>query len=262
MNIKLIAIDVDGTLLDDQHQLSVQNEQAIQKALAANIQVSLATGRMRHSCKWLIERLQLNSPGIFIQGLSVCDAQGKVLFGEFLKVSVLERFLPFATEHGLSFVAFTDTQILTLERDEKTDIILSYDEPAPIVVPSLLAPAIHKIIIFDDPARVQKIRPLLAKHMGDLASVLITQPEMVEIMPPNTSKGHSLKWLASEMNLPLENVMAIGNAENDLTMIQAAGIGVAVKNSPKLIKDIADIVVASNNISGVAEAVTLTLSTN
>ena len=99
MDIRLIAIDVDGTLLDDDHQLSTQNEQAIQQALAANIHIILATGRMRSSCEWIIERLKLTAPGIFIQGLTVCSAQGKVLFGEILDPDVLKHFLPFTEQH-------------------------------------------------------------------------------------------------------------------------------------------------------------------
>ena len=156
-------------------------------------------------------------------------------------------------------MVFAENQILTLRRDAKTDIILSYDEPEPEVVGSLFDKQIHKIIIFDDPVRVRQIRPLLNAHMGDRASVLITQPEMVEVMPPNSSKGHSLAWLATEMKIPLSQVMAIGNAENDLTMLERSGVGVAVDNSPQHIKDKADIVVPSNNASGVAEAIMLAL---
>ena len=259
MDIRLIAIDVDGTLLDDNHQLSAQNEQAIQKAVTANIKIILATGRMRSSCEWIIKKLKLSTPGIFIQGLNIRSAQGKLLFGEFLQPEVLTHFLPFGEQYQLSFVAFTENQIITLKRDAKTDIILSYDEPEPLVVASLLDYQIHKLIIFDDPKRVRELRPYLATHMGNQASVLITQPEMIEIMPPNTSKGHSLEWLTAQMNIPLSQIMAIGNAENDLTMLERAGVGVAVSNSPQHIKDISDIVVASNNASGVAEAIQLAL---
>ncbi len=259
MNIQLIAIDVDGTLLDDAHQLSRENETAIQHAIEAGIQIILATGRMRRSCEWLIKQLNLTTPGIYIQGLSVSDAQGQVLLGEFLKQSAIQHFLPFAEKHHLSFVAFTAHQIITIQRDDKTDIIISYDEPEPLIVPSLTEYQIHKIIIFDDPKRVKEIRPLLANYMGEQASVLITQPEMVEIMPPDTSKGHSLSWLAAEMGIPIERTMAIGNAENDLTMLQATGTGVAMGNSPQIILDVADIIVSSNNDSGVAKAIQIIL---
>ena len=255
MKIDLIAIDVDGTLLDDQHNLSQRNADAIAAAIEQGVQVVLATGRMRTSCEWLIERLGLTTPGIFVQGLSVQDSAGKLIYSAHLEKSVLEHFCHYAIEQGLSYVAFGDGKIYAHKRDELTDIIIDYDEPAPLVVERITDYAIYKIIIFADPAEVPGIRTRLVAYMNGSADVLVTQPEMVEIMPTNTSKGHSLRWLSEQLGVDLRNTMAIGNAENDLAMLNVAGLGVAVGNSSQVVLDSAEFVTASSNESGVADAI-------
>lgn len=255
MTIELIATDIDGTLLDDHHQLSERNANAIRAAIDAGIAVILATGRMRYSCEWLIAELGLETDGIFVQGLHIADHTGQRIHGEFIEADVLEHFLPFAEQHNLSFVAFGDNEIYATRRDHYTDIILKYDEPEPIVVPNISDYPVHKMIILLEPADARELRPILEKHMGDRADVMITQPEMIEIMPTGTSKGHSLRWLAQRMGIEMANVMAIGNAENDLTMLQFAGVGVAVANSAQVVLDSADYITASNNDCGVAAAI-------
>ncbi len=253
--IRLIAIDIDGTLLDDQHQLSERNAAAIQAAIDAGIQVVLATGRMRHSCVGLIEQLDLQTAGIFVQGLHVASAEGQRIHGEFLDAAILDRFVRYANQQSLSFVAFGEHHIFALKRNELTDLIMNYDEPEPIEVTSFTDRAIHKIIILDDPLKVPRIRDGVETHMDTTADVMITQPEMVEIMPTGTSKGHSLAWLAAREGVPMRQVMAIGNAENDLAMVQMAGVGVAVGNAAQVVLDSDDYIVASNNADGVAEAI-------
>lgn len=255
MEIKLVAIDVDGTLLDDQHRLPPENEAAIKKALGQGVQIILATGRMRGSCAWVIERLGLQSPGIFIQGLHVADVDGKRIYGEWLDTAVLHQLLDFATAHQLSFVAFGETETYTTKRDHLTDIVMSYDEPVPQEVDDITAYPIHKIIVFDDPKRVGEIRPLLQTHMNGQADVLITQPEMVEVMPAGTSKGRALAWLMQQLAIPMAQVMAIGNAENDMAMLQTAGVAVAVANAAPHVQAEAHYVVGTNNQAGVAEAI-------
>ncbi len=253
--IPLIAIDIDGTLLNDQHQLSERNASAIHSATQAGIHVILATGRMRFSCEWLIHALGLETASIFVQGLHVADKTGKRLYGSFLERTTLEHFLPFAIQHNLSFVAFGETQIFTPKRDRYTDIVIDYNEPEPIVVEHVADYPIHKLIIFLEPTDAPSVRETVAAHMGAQADVLITQPEMIEIMPTGTSKGVSLRWLAQRMAIPMEAVMAIGNAENDLAMVQAAGVGVAVANAAQIVLDSADFITASNNEDGVAQAI-------
>ncbi len=255
MTIKLIAIDVDGTLLDDNHHLSPRNASAIRAATAAGIPVVLATGRMRTSCEWLLSELALETAGIFVQGLHIADKMGQRLHGEFLPADVIAHFLPFAEQHQLSFVAFGDNEIFTHKRDQYTNIMLDYNEPEPIVVANVNDHPIHKIIVLAEPDDIQAIRPILASHMGARADILITEAVMVEVMPTGTSKGHSLRWLAGQMGIEMADVLAIGNADNDLTMLQFAGVGVAMANATQRVLDIADFVTTSNNEAGVAAAI-------
>ena len=255
MEVKLIAIDIDGTLLDNDHQLHPRNEAAIQVAVQEGVQVILATGRMRSSCEWIIDQLGLQTPGIFIQGLHIADSQGRRIYGDWLDTAVLNHFLGFADEYSLSFVAFADHEILTLRRDMYTDLVAKYETPALIEVEDVTAVPIHKLIIFSEPARIQDVRPSLAEHMRGRADVLITQPEMLEIMPTGTSKGSGLAWLSESIGIPLAETMAIGNAENDIEMLRLAGLSVAVGNAMEAVKEVSTHQVASNNEAGVAEAI-------
>lgn len=259
-SIRLVAIDIDGTLLTPQHELSPRVERAVRGALAQDIHIVLATGKSRTSAVPLIEKLGIPSPGIFLQGLALYDAQGHIVHQETLDPDLTRRVLTIAEDRGFGLLLYSGTRILSRQRDPITDAVtIPFHEPAPEVVGPLQnwveALPVNKLLIVGEPQAVSALRWHLGHVVGRSARLVQAGwPNMVELLPPGASKGAMLARLLNDLNLKPAQVMAIGDAENDIEMVQLAGVGVAMGNAAQHLKDIADFVTEPNTADGVAVA--------
>ena len=253
MKTKLIAIDVDGTLLDDERRVSAENIRAIQAATNAGIQLVLATGRKRSSCLSILEELGLSAPGLFVNGLHIADADGALLKGWYLSAEIVERVNRFVLDAGYGVTGYGVDNIYTEQLNAYTQS--GHPLAVPVVTPSLAAIPLHLLITHGDYAELAPLRLRLEAILAGEAQVVMSSPRMLEVLPLVGSKGVGLDWLAGKWGISAENIVAIGNEENDLEMLNYAGLGVAVGNASQMVLESADLIVASNNQSGVAEAI-------
>lgn len=260
-DIRLIALDVDGTLLDSNHALTARAEETIKAAIAKGVQVVLATGKTRYATLRLIERLGLKSPGIYLQGLVIYDADGDVLHQQTLDPTLARQVITFAEDRGFTMFAYSGERILARSYSKEfEDGMAAYHEIAPEVVGPLQNHVgqvpIHKLIAIGDPRAITALRWQLSNSIGGAGRLMQAGvPRMVEILPPGSSKGAALKQLLKDLKIAPENVMAVGDAENDIEMIQLAGVGVAMGQAAQVVKDAADYVTATCDEDGVAQAI-------
>lgn len=257
--IKLIAIDQDGTLLNDQGVVSERDVQAVQTAVSKGIQVIIATGKTYASAVPVMTQLGITAPGVFTQGLVICNADGTVRHERSLERETAVSLIQFAEAHNLPQNAYCGARILS-SRAGKYRALLheKFHEPLPEVVASLLDSIdtirINKFLISDEVTN-DETRRQLTDLVGDRATIVQAVPEYIEVLPPNASKGHGLQLLLTDLGILPHEVLAIGDGENDLEMLHMAGIGVAMGNGKTAVKSIANYVTADNNHSGVAEAI-------
>lgn len=256
--IQLVAIDMDGTLLNSQHQLSPGNEVALRRALAHGIKIVFATGKTRTSAVPIIDKLKLDTPGVYSQGLVVYDGDGSVLYERTLADSLARKVANFATEANCSMVAYSGADIVTSVRDAYTDVFIKYHEPAPIAYGSwtavFAARSINKFIIVSTREHIDQIRPRLEQAIGHEATIVQALDYMVEILPPGASKGDGLRRVLAHLQVDPAQVMAIGDGENDVEMLEIAGVGVAMGNAMPAARQVADVVTGTNDEDGVAQA--------
>ena len=257
--IKLIVTDIDGTLLNSRHELSERTEKALKAAVEKGVKVVLATGKTRLSGIETSRRLNLDTPGIYLQGLAIYEADGALRWQQTLDPKVARTAINCGEDRGFTMVAYSGTRVLCRARNRDTDRLMEFHEGEPEGVGPLQnildSVPVNKVLAIKlaQPRAITALRWQLGTQInGKLVQAL---DDMLEILPPGASKGAALKLLLKDMKIPAENVMAIGDGENDLEMIQLAGIGVAVGNANQRLKDAADQVVASNDEDGVAEAV-------
>lgn len=260
-DIKLIAVDVDGTLLNNKSELSARNETALRKAIAQGVQIVLATGKTRNSTLRFIEKLSLDAPGIYLQGLTIYEGDGTVKWQQSLNPSLARQVITFAEDRGFVVIAYNGMRIMvrTLTEGIK-DMMVKYHEAVPDAVGSLQNmlndTPINKLMIVGEPHAIKSLRWNLNLQVGSGGRVIQAGlPEMLEVLPPNCSKGAALRILLKDLHVSPDNVLAIGDAENDIEMIQLAGIGVAMGHAAQPVKDAADSVVGSNDEDGVAQAI-------
>ncbi len=258
--IELIAIDLDGTLLDSQHRLSPRTKAAVWRAAEAGRHVVIATGRPRFSGYTYAEQLGLKTPGVYLQGLTVYDGDGNLLHEITMQPETARRILQHTLDHDLAVMVYNHQRKVTARRlAERTKLLAHYGEPTPDYVDDLLAlpdqMPISKMVFVERVETADAVRHALQAAVGDSARVFLSQPDFVEALPPDSSKGAGLAWLADYLGVPAERVLAIGDGENDIEMVQWAGIGVAMGNATPHLKAVADFVTSSNDEDGVAYAI-------
>jgi Cof subfamily protein (haloacid dehalogenase superfamily) len=261
--IQLIAIDIDGTLLNSQHLLTERVEKALKAAMAKGVQVILATGKTYHSGEHIVKKLGLTTPGVYVQGTTSYNADGTLRSQITLDPRVARQVITFAEDRGYDVAIYSGQRILVRKLEERfKDLTTKYHEPTGEQVGPLQnlldTIPVNKLLLVapGDERRIKALRWQLSMQVDRGARLLNAGiSDMLEVLPPGVSKGAGVKSLIKELGIPADAMMAIGDAENDVEMLQIAGMGVAVGNACQEAKDAANVVVASNDEDGVAEAV-------
>lgn len=262
-NIQLIVVDVDHTLLDNKSKLSKRNEQALKTAIERGVKVMLATGKNFDSCKPFVQQLGLDTPGIYTQGLTIYNADGTLRHQQTLDPNIARRVITYAEERGFAVVAYAGGRLITRTLSPYVlELHTRWKETKPEAVGplqnQLYNTPFNKLVLVSpgDPSKIKALRWQLNTQLNGSARLMSGGvPHMLEVLPPGASKGTALRAILKEMVIDPANVLAIGDGENDVEMIQLAGVGVAVANAEQTLKDAADHITLSNEENGVAEAV-------
>eukprot|EP00793_Prasinoderma_coloniale_P005245 PRCOL_00001006-RA len=285
--IKLLAIDMDGTLLDAQSKVRPAVAASLRAAKAAGVAIAIATGKARPAVERALAAAGLagahnvlsdDSPGIFLQGIIVHGSDGEVISESSLDAQVARVALEYASREGVPAVAFVDREraATTSVHPRVKELHEVYWEPQAEVhgsVDELLAAygSVHKVLLMADPADITgTIRPQIEALLGEQratadaggaragsagAQVVQAVADMLEITPAGVNKATALADLTASLGVSMSEVAAIGDGDNDLEMVHAAGLGIAMGNARPGVLAAADAVVASNDEEGVAEAI-------
>jgi Cof subfamily protein (haloacid dehalogenase superfamily) len=269
-NIRAIACDVDGTLISADYGFHPRTAQAVKRAVAAAADSTEplqyffpATGKSRAgalaSMGTEMAAILSNVPGVFCQGLYCVDAQGNVVFERKLtreQVDVVEQL---AQHYAVTLIAYDgDNLFATKSSDPKhlAEVHERWGEPRPTLLESLAGyeAGFHKVLVMDDDTN--KINSIIRPPLQGLANAYeaeVTQavPTMLEFLPKGCSKALGVQELCKSLGIdPSTQLLAMGDAENDIGMLQLAAIGVAVGNALPMVKGVADIVVRETNDEG------------
>lgn len=264
-NTKILFTDLDGTLLMDNHQVSDTNRQVMKEALRQGHKIVIATGRPIASAKQLAKELELTEEGCYViasNGALLYDSyQDKVLEEATFSKEYLRPLFESAYEEGLHIHTYSHTNVLS-ERD--TPEIRWYEQA--IRVPALIVEDVAAYLPYDPIKAIlinkedheklvhfrQKMEPWIEGKMTSIFSSRI----MLEYCPLGVSKGNAVRKLCELLAISIENSIAAGDAENDISMIEAAGVGCVMCNGSEETKASADYITKkNNNEDGFAEIV-------
>ncbi len=260
---RLIALDVDGTLLDSQHRLAPEVRNAVLQAQEEHgAIVCLATGKLLAAVHDLTTALHLTGPQITCNGAALMDVATDEAM-RFWPIDSTTRDVTLAAIREIApdqaIAWYTTNAIYTDAAPGPLDNILAaYHEPALHHVTRLddqLPPAL-KLLMTGDPVHLALLRDQLVARLGALATVMRTTAEFVEIISPNISKGTALSALARRLSIAQPEIVAIGDGENDLPLFEAAGVGIAMANAMPELKRRAHAMTTSADERGVAHALT------
>ena len=257
---RLVVVDVDGTLLDSQHQLPQRVADAIRATQQHGLAVALATGKMLRSVRSLIEAMDLRGPQITLNGAAlVLAGTGEPLVYHPLRQD--DRHLAIElTRASAPDVLITHFLLDTIMVDQPEHpllpVLLSYGEKQITPVPSLLAddlPPAAKILLAGTHEQLRDLRRIVTPVLAPRLIVTTTAPDFLEFFDPAAGKGNGLAALLDALKLPHEAVIAIGDGENDLPLFAQAGLSVAMGNASPAVQQAADLVIGSNDAAGVAD---------
>lgn len=264
MSIKLIAIDMDGTLLLPDHTISPAVKEAIAAARERGVNVVLTTGRPYAGVENYLRELHMNQPGdycITYNGALVqkaadgsAVAQTPLSYDDYRYLEQLSR------EVGSHFHALDRTTLYTANRDiSRYTVHESFVATIPLVFceaekmdPNM---TFLKVMMIDEPDILDKAITRIPQEVKEKYTVLKSAPYFLEILDKRVTKGTGVKSLAEALNIKPEEVMAIGDQENDIAMLEYAGVGVAMENAIGSVKEVANFVTKTNLDDGVAYAI-------
>eukprot|EP00188_Purpureofilum_apyrenoidigerum_P003488 Plantae.Rhodophyta-Purpureofilum_apyrenoidigerum.ctg36728.p1 GENE.Plantae.Rhodophyta-Purpureofilum_apyrenoidigerum.ctg36728~~Plantae.Rhodophyta-Purpureofilum_apyrenoidigerum.ctg36728.p1 ORF type:complete len:331 (+),score=82.44 Plantae.Rhodophyta-Purpureofilum_apyrenoidigerum.ctg36728:96-1088(+) len=265
--VSWITCDVDGTLLNSKHNVDARVEQAIIDVLAKGVKFFYATGKSRQGAlnsggETLERHLRAayggEIPGVYLQGLIVYGLKGEIVYEKTMTEEMAWKLIGKAREENLTLVAYNGDRILCEKFDSETEKLRPYKEPTPVPIGKwenvIGKMPIHKFMYLAPLEECKRFRPILEELIGSDAKVTQAIQDMIEVLPPNVSKGAGVQRLIESFNGNPENLMAIGDAENDLEMLKYAQLGVGMGNGLPSVKEVANEVVATNDNAGVAEA--------
>lgn len=259
--IKLLAIDLDETLLRSDNTVSVYTKRVLQAALAQGIRVVIATGRMFCSARKVAVEIGLSDvPLISYSGglIAKCNS-GAVLYHHPIPVAVANEVLARARQLDSCIQVYINDQLHVETRNDRVKYYEMHCGISAVVDGNdfwRVKEAPTKIIFNEpDPEKMSRIKTEMPLHLEGRIHFVQSSPMFFEMVAPHVSKGVAVEQLCLRYGIGMSSVMAFGNANNDLGMLRAVGWPVAVANAIDEVKEIARIITDSNENDGVARAI-------
>ncbi|WP_017470402.1 Cof-type HAD-IIB family hydrolase [Amphibacillus jilinensis] len=262
MSYKMIVLDLDDTLLRDDHTISPRTKQALLTAQEKGIKVVLASGRPTYAMKAIADELRLSQYGSFIlsfNGGKIIDYKsGKDIFSSTLSLAEVESLYQLSQRENVYIHTYVGDEIVTEQTNPYTDIESEITGlPIKLVdhfTKHVTVPPV-KVLMVEQPDHLKVVEAKLQAELAEQFSVMRSKPYFLEFTEKGVTKGTSLNHLIQVCQIAREEVIAIGDSYNDQEMIEFAGLGVAMGNAPDDIKQGADLVTDSNMNDGVAKIV-------
>lgn len=242
----------DGTLLTTDKQVSAANVSTISRLIDETDVIFVpATGKSRagaiKSMGILGEKLcrlyPNGCPGVYLQGLIVFDRDGAIVYENAISDEVSTASANLAHELQLDLIAYSRDTIFCERRSAFTDLLPLYHEPQATEVHEwakvIGVQPLNKMIFMATPSRIDEIRSVVQARLGHMAHLTQAQGNMLEVLPPNSSKGEGVRQLLLRLDVHPDNVMAIGDAENDIELLQMVGYSCTVGNALSSAKAVA-----------------------
>ncbi|MBM7097216.1 HAD family phosphatase [Bacillus sp. H-16] len=278
--MRLIATDMDGTLLNSERKIPQANIEAIRYAESQGVTVAVATGRDFTEAVEPLKEAGLRLPLICVNGAEMRNTNGDILSQVPLGYKLYNKMAPILKEEDVYYEVYTTKGSFTADPQKGLDIVVnimmstgefsSYDEVMRVAEERFQEGAVNVVRnyeeILTDDVKLYKLlafsenneNRLRAKerllNLGDI-TVSASASENLEITHRNATKGFALKNLAERLEVSMENTMAIGDNLNDLSMLEMAGTAVAMENGEEEVKEISHFVTLQNTENGVAEAI-------
>jgi Cof subfamily protein (haloacid dehalogenase superfamily) len=264
-NIKLLVLDIDGTLVNSAWVISENDRRALADARENGIMVSLCTGRAVKSCRHIHDSLALDGYHILFDGALIYNhKEDREIFSQYIPTKTITQVCEIALQDGIPLDLFSTTHLFVIEESWRTRIRRDFfkinSTVADLKIISQQEKIIKGSIVTGAPEDEREVRNFAAKFKNQLNFIWTVSPafpdcHFININKAGVSKGTALEALITHLGLDKYEVAAIGDGLNDIPLLSTAGLAIAMGNSPSELKKIANYITDDVEHSGVAEAV-------
>ena len=258
--IRLIATDLDDTLLNASHDVTERTMKALQRAMDAGVMISLSSGRMNEAMVPFAEKLGVNAPMILFNGALIYDHREKrTLFANAIPADTAKRVAKMIEDMGIYLQIYPGEGYYC---NRKCDHTYAYEKQIGVIAMELGVPVSEwmqgdmvKMLAIADPETITRAQAELRKAFPEGVNFMKSKAHFLEIVAEGIDKGRSLKALGEILGIAQDEIMAFGDGQNDATMIAYAGTGVAVENAVAECKANAKLIAPRNTEDGVAQVI-------
>ena len=263
MSKKLLALDIDGTLTNTQKDITPATLEKIIEAQEKGHIVAIASGRPLPGIRKIADTIELDRFGGYVlafNGGRIVDySTGEVVYQAVLDNDVVRDIYDYCLKAGCGMVTYDGDRVITgTDIDGYMTFEASINHMEIMRIDNFreyIDFPLNKCLLTADPDKAEKIEQELAEKFGDQLNIFRSEPYFVEIMPPNVHKATSLEKLLEVLHMDRKDLVACGDGYNDLTMIEYAGVGVAMANAQDIVKEHADYITLSNDEDGLVPVV-------
>lgn len=259
MIYKLMAVDIDGTLLNDRGELTENTKKAIGQAVEKGLIFTIASGRPIQGIEGLNKALNLDVPFITYNGaMVVLGKSKKILYEQKLSQDDARDIIKLGKQYETAIMIWKDNRLYVPELNERVEKYKSISSVEPILVENtdkLIENGVTKILWYDEVEKIEQYQREIGKYLSDNVNFHPSRPYFLEFVDKNASKAIAMEKLGEYYGIDRSEMIAVGDGYNDLSMLEYAGLGVAMANSPDDVKEKADYITLSNEEDGVAHVI-------
>lgn len=256
---RLIAADMDGTLLNSKGEVSQRTADVLKSAVALGVIFTVSSGRPIQGILKYRDFLPLEAPSITYNGAMIADPKtGKILFHQPLGKKDALKILSLGEKSSVTVCAWCENQLFVNRTDERTEKYKTLSGVEPVVIEDrekLAEKGITKILWYDTREKIAVLQNGLSREDFCQVSFCTSKPEFLEFFNSQVSKSSAMEFLGKLYSISPEEMIAIGDGDNDIDMIEYAGLGIAMENGSQRVKGKAKYITASNDDEGAALAV-------
>jgi len=259
MAYRLIASDMDGTLLTSDKRITPVVEEAVRRCRTAGAVFCLASGRPLCGLKRYIDQLGLDTPVITCNGAVIMRPDGEVLYRHPMEPEAAREVIAFAKRFDVTFCVWSQERLFVNREDERTRHYKAHIPVEEMTVTNdwepVISDGIDKILWHDEADRVLEFQRILDSEMESAVNYFTSNPRFLEFVDNRASKATALRHLAMLYSMSPGEMIAVGDGFNDLDMLSTVGMGVAMGNAPEEIKRRCGWTAPTNDEDGVAAVI-------